>query len=161
MRGLIAVVMLLSVAAWAGGVRAKNMTGAAPTASTEGLSLLAVDSCRMSIHVDGGGDIAAGCKLVPWYMDGTNGPLSAWTQGPASEVCTTAALLDGGLRNSYVCPPLDIEYKAGRMAVQKVVCVGADGGTGAACTDPGDGGCVAGQQPVVSLLCYGEAVVSN
>lgn len=160
MRGLIAVVALLSVAAWAGGVKSKNMTGAAPTASTDGLSLAGVEACRVSIHVDGGGDIAAGCKLVPWYMDQTTGPVSAWTQGASAEVCTTEALLDGGIRDSYICPPLATPYQSGRMAVQKVVCVGRDGGSGAACTDPGDGGCVAGQQPVVNLSCYGANIIN-
>jgi hypothetical protein len=153
MRGLIAVLMLLSVVAWAGGVKSRDSDGAPPTTVTDGISLANVSACRTTIRVDGGGDIAAGCQLVPYYYDTA---LGAWEASAPALICATTTTPDGGRRSSFVCPDFDVGVRSGRVAVAKAFCFGADGGTGAARL--ADGG--AGSQPVVNITCWGEGVVT-
>lgn len=148
---LFVVLTLASTLAWAVGRRGRDRYGSAaqaePTALTDGVELTDVTGCRMSIRVDGG-NIAPGCKLIPWYWDAKLG----WTESDSTLWCTTTAKSDGGLRDSFLCPdgPMPIA-RFGYVAVQKVGCVGSDGGTGAASLV--DGG--PSVQPTTRIECGG------
>lgn len=157
MRRLLLVGAALVGALALAGQQGKDSTGAAPTplgpsaqAERQGVPLTGAVGCRMSIRVDGGGNVAAGCVLVPWYYDSTLG----WVESASSLHCTTTATLDGGARDNYVCPDLTPAARFGRVALQKVYCVGADGGTGSASSS--DGGILAA--PVTRIECWGPGV---
>jgi len=139
--------------------RAKDTSGGQPSDTaanaSQGVRLNDVVGCRMSIRVDGGGNIASGCKLVPWYKD--EGAISTWAESDSTLWCTTTARLDGGQRSQFVCPDLTPAARYGWIAAQKVNCLGADGGTGAA--ELSDGG--SGPLPVVRIECWGPNVTPN
>lgn len=150
MRKLGLLTLCLAAVAWAGS-RVKESAGAVPTSATDGVSLLEVESCRVSIRVDGGGTINGG-TLASHYYDSVLG----WTRSATGLDCVLEAnkLLDGGAPSSQVCPDSAPLARFGRFAVAAVNIIGADGGT------PNGVGADGGQNvvPVVRVECFGRGL---
>lgn len=122
MRALLVVLFasLLALTAF-GGSRVKEavaVTNAVPAllsdgGTTDGVSLLEVEGCRVSARVTDGGTINGGV-LAAYYFDSALG----WVRASTALDCTLEAnkLLDAGAPTVQVCPDLGTLAKYGRIA---------------------------------------------
>lgn len=162
MKRLAFVAAVLAAACAFAANRYKDGDGSVPTACLGPphgafVRLDGVVGCRMSVRVDGGGNIASG-TLVPYYCQesspsGTAG-LTVPEEAAAALHCTIATKLDGGLRTSYVCPDLVPAARFGLVAATGFLIKGLDGGSGAAAlADAGPS-----NQPIVRMECWGPNI---
>jgi hypothetical protein len=158
MRKLSLVVVTLAFAAWAGNSVSEVRPGAAPSKSTDGVTLGNAVGCRCSIRVDSGTDnvnrkgfAPSGWSLYPWYYDINLG----WVEGNSTLRCAAEARLDGGLITAFVCPDMTPAARFGRLACASFGPTGHDAGTGA--DSIADGG--TGPQPIVRTECWGPNLV--
>jgi hypothetical protein len=139
---------LIALSVWAG-TRAKDTTGAVPSAATDGVSLKEVQSCRASVRVADAGTVNGG-TLVAYYYDAVLG----WVRSNTSLDCTLEANKgpSGAAPSAQVCPDTQVLAAYGRVAVASSGLVGADGGT------PNGIGVDGGQnvEPVVRIECFGS-----
>lgn len=138
---------LLALSVWAG-TRAKDTTGAVPSAATDGVALRGVQACRVSARALDGGTVNGG-TLVAYYYDSALG----WVRSNTSLDCTLEANKgpSGAAPTAQVCPDTEVLAGFGRVSYAATGLVGADGGT------PNgigvDGG--ANVEPVVRTECFG------
>lgn len=150
MKALALVVLVVASVAVAA-TRARDANGSPPANCTDlkarGVSLNGVTTCRMSVRVDGGGNIDRGV-LVPWYCNAADGGEVGPVELPASKQCVIAPPIDGGLRSAYLCdfsPGAEFGY----VMVSGFNIQGRDAGSGAA-TLPDAG---PASQPILRMEC--------
>lgn len=145
-----ALASLLLATAVLAGTRFRDSDGSPPTSCVDlkarGVSLTSMSTanCRMSVHVDGGGNIQSG-RLVPFYCDDV---LTEPVELPSAQHCTIAARLDAGLRTGYACDILP-GTQIGWIMTTGYNVAGLDAGSGAAVLP--DAG--TGPQPVFRTEC--------
>lgn len=157
MKNFIPVVAVLALALAVGasaGTRYKDRTTVDPVVAGDGIPLADSIGCRISARVADGGNVFSG-TLIPMYRDNA---ITNWTPAHPDLWCSVTPLPDGGVRAAFPCPDIPIAGRFGLISVAQYALKGADGGTGAACVDPGDAGCVAQSQPTLRVECWGPAI---